>query len=55
MNEYLYEMICEEQCELFTDEEMIIMRCNELVRHNRKKNHRKELQNNERINHDFYC
>lgn len=53
MNEYLYE-ICVEHDEPQI-EEMMIIRGNELLRHNRKKNYRKELQNNERINHNFYC
>lgn len=53
MNKYLFE-ICEVQSEPDI-EEMMIMWSNELLRHNRKKNHRKELQNNERINHNFYC
>lgn len=54
MNEYLYE-ICVGQDEPFTDEEIMIMVANDKLHNNRKKNHRKELLHDERVNYNFYC
>ena len=53
MNEYLYE-ICVGQDEPCIEEIMII-RGNDKLHTNRKKNHRKELLHDERVNYNFYC
>lgn len=54
MNEYLYEVALQAECDL-SDEEMMIIRGNELLHRNMKKRLQKELNDGQESDYDFYC